>query len=110
MNPAPAQGSSSASAPSRDLLLRAAEALELYSREIEGIGEVVCSHAEIIETNLDKLQSIDRISQCLGQLAIVMRSDDPDGAVDAVSIGFLQEQLRPATSEKVQDDAFARLS
>jgi len=109
-----AQASAGAATPANAapdaLLERAAHALDGYAREVEELGAILCSHEELIETHIEKLQSIDRLSQCLSQLAIVLRADDPDHAVGAVTIGVLQQQLRGDQVEAGSDaDVFAQL-
>lgn len=78
---------------SRDLLLRAAQTLELYAGEVEQLGVVLCSHETLVEHHLDELQAIDRLSQCLNQLSLVLRAPVPEEAVAKITIGALQEQL-----------------
>lgn len=79
---------------SHGLLVRAADALQSYAGEVEQLGEVLCSHEALIEEHLDQLQGIDRLSQCLNQLALVLRAPIPDEAVAAVTVGVLQAHLR----------------
>jgi hypothetical protein len=79
--------------PSRALLMRAAEALASYAGEIEAIGEMLCGNAALVEAHLDELQAIDRLAQCLDQLALVFSAPDPDHAVASITIGTLQKQL-----------------
>lgn len=94
MNPAPFLAADDAFRPaSRELLARAADALQSYAGEVEQLGEILCSQEALIERHLDQLQSIDRLSQCLSQLALVLRAPAPDRAVAAITISILQDQL-----------------
>lgn len=93
MNPAIHSARDAGLPPSRELLLRAADALAAFSGEIEEIGVALCGNTALVEAHLDELQAIDRLSQCLSQLAMVLRAPDPDRAVAGITLGTLHDRL-----------------
>lgn len=78
------------------LLKAAASSLETIAREVEEMGAVLACDPDIIARHLGSLQSLDRWSQHLCQLASVIAADDPADAADKVTLGSLRDRLRDA--------------
>ncbi len=81
---------------SRGLIYGTADALELLSHEVEGLGAALCADPAIAERYLDQLQGVDRIAQSLEQIASVLRAPVPEDAITHVRVGDLQTHLRQA--------------
>jgi hypothetical protein len=78
------------------LLKAAAASLEKMAREVEEMGAELAGDPDIVGRHLGSLQSLDRWSQHLCQLASVIAADDPAAAVDEVTLGELRDLLRQA--------------
>lgn len=78
------------------LLKAAASSLETIAREVEEMGAVLASDHDIVARHIGSLQSLDRWSQHLSQLALVIAAEDPADAADKVTLGDLRDQLRDA--------------
>ena len=80
--------------PTDDALrLRLAEELEYARRMLAVMGDQLASDALIVSRHPTALQSIDIVSQMIGHVASVVRSSDPDGAVDRIGMVELKARL-----------------
>ena len=80
--------------PTDDLLkLRLAEELEYARRMLELMGDELTSDPGVLMRHGVALQSVDIIGQILGHLANVIRSSDPDGAVERIGMADLKSRL-----------------
>ena len=81
--------------PTDDLLrIRLAEELEYTRRMIETMGDTLSADPQLVMRHMVALQSIDIVGQILGHVANVIRSSDPDGAVDLIGMCDLKGRLR----------------
>lgn len=81
--------------PTDNLLqLRLAEEIEYARRLLEQMGEVLSADAFLISRHMVSLQAIDVVGQILGNIANVVRSSDPKGAVDRIGMGDLKGRLQ----------------
>ena len=84
-----------AQVPTDDLLkLRLAEELEYARRMIETMGDSLSADPNLVMRHMVTLQSIDIAGQILGHVANVIRSSDPDGAVDMIGMSELRGRLK----------------
>ena len=80
--------------PTDDLLrLRLAEELEYARRMLGVMGDELSSDGLVVSRHMTALQSIDIVSQMLGHVASVVRSSDPDGAVERIGMVELKARL-----------------
>lgn len=75
------------------LRLRLAEELEYARRMLEAMGETLSSDGLLIARHLTALQSVDIVGQMLGHIANVVRSSDPEGALERIGMGDLRARL-----------------
>lgn len=75
------------------LRLRLAEELEFARRMLEAMGESLSSDGLLVARHVTALQSVDIVGQMLGHIANVVRSSDPDGAVERIGMGDLKGRL-----------------
>lgn len=80
------------------LRLRLGEELEYARRLLDGIGNEICADRIAVTRHGVALQSLDRVSQMLGHIAAVIRSIDPQSAVDAIAMSDLKARLRRSGS------------
>jgi hypothetical protein len=81
--------------PTDDLLkLRLADELEYARRMIETMGDGLSSDPNLVMRHMVTLQSIDIAGQILGHVAAVIRSSDPDAAVDRIGMCELKARLK----------------
>jgi CHASE3 domain sensor protein len=81
--------------PTDELLkLRLAEELEYARRLIEVMGDTLSADANLVMRHMVSLQSVDIVGQILGHIATVIRSSDPDGAVERIGMGELKARLQ----------------
>ena len=76
------------------LKLRLAEELEYARRMIENMGDALSVDPNLVMRHMVSLQSIDIAGQILGHVANVVRSSDPDGAVDRIGMCELKGRLQ----------------
>jgi len=104
-DPAPAKPSirrdppplSKALVPTDDVLkLRLAEELEFARRMIETMGDALSADPNLVMRHMVSLQSVDIAGQILGHIANVVRSSDPEGAVDLIGMSELRGRLKRA--------------
>lgn len=92
-----AAGRRPASAPhSPALLAGIAEHLATFAEDAEAFGIVLCSDYDVATRYLVQLQQIDRLAQCLREMANVLVAEDPDAAVAAIRLGELRQALEEA--------------
>ena len=75
------------------LRLRLAEELEYARRMLTVMGDELSSDGLIVSRHPAALQSIDIVSQMLGHLAAVVRSSDPEAAVERIGMVELKARL-----------------
>jgi hypothetical protein len=76
------------------LKLRLAEELEYARRLIDVMGDTLSADANLVMRHMISLQSVDIVGQILGHIATVIRSSDPDGAVERIGMGELKARLQ----------------
>ena len=82
-------------APTDDALqLRLAEELQFARRMIEAMGDTLSADPQLIMRHMVSLQSIDIVGQILGHVADVVRSNDPNSAVDRIGMCELKARLQ----------------
>lgn len=80
--------------PTDDVLkLRLAEELEYARRMLDQMGDVLSADHIVVGRHMTSLQSVDIIGQLLGHVAAVIRSSDPNGAVDRIGMCELKGRL-----------------
>ena len=80
--------------PTADVLnLRLAEEIDYARRMIEAMGDALSSDPHLVVRHTVSLQSIDIIGQILGHIGNVIRSSDPDGAVERIGMSELKARL-----------------
>ncbi|MEO7602166.1 MAG: hypothetical protein ABIS39_02725 [Sphingomicrobium sp.] len=80
--------------PTDDALsLRLAEEFEYARRLLDSMGDEFSSDPALLMRHSVPLQSIDIVGQILGHVAAVVRSSDPDGAVDRIGMCELKARL-----------------
>lgn len=75
------------------LRLRLAEELEYARRMLSSMGDEMASDGLVVGRHLAELQTVDIVGQMLGHIATVIRSSDPPGAVESISMGSLRARL-----------------
>lgn len=73
-----------------------ADSLGSLAGEIEGMGLALCSDPDIAARHMEQLQAIDRISQSLRELALVLGASDPQAAIGEIRLGDLRDALEDA--------------
>lgn len=87
--PAPA-----ALAPTDNVLhLRIAEELEYARRMLDLLGDELSGDAAVVMRHTRALQSFDIVGQVLGHLTNVIRSSDPEDAVQRIGMSELKTRL-----------------
>jgi hypothetical protein len=76
------------------LKLRLAEELEYARRMIEAMGDALSADQHLVMRHMVELQSIDIAGQILGHVANVVRSSDPQGAVERIGMCDLKARLK----------------
>lgn len=82
--------------PTSDLLKAAAHSLEVMARQVEELGAELVVDPDVAQRHLKSLQSLDRWSQQLVQLANVISANDPVKAAEKVTLSELRDHLRRA--------------
>jgi hypothetical protein len=81
--------------PTDDALkLRLAEELDYARRMLDSMGDEFSTDPALLMRHSVPLQSIDIVGQSLGHIAAVVRSSDPDGAVDRIGMCELKARLK----------------
>lgn len=84
----------SALQPSDDVLkLRLAEELEYARRMLDTMGDELSADLGVVMRHGMALQTVDIVGQMLGHIANVVRSSDPEGAVDRIGMCDLKARL-----------------
>ena len=77
-----------------DLLrLRLAEEVDYARRMLDALGNRLSGDANVIARHANALQSLDVVGQLLGHLADIIRSSDPDVAVERLGMEELKARL-----------------
>lgn len=81
--------------PTEDRLRqRLAEELEYARRMLDIMGDALASDGSVVVRHGTSLQSVDIVGQMLGHIANVIRSSDPEGAVDLIGMAELKARLQ----------------
>ena len=75
------------------LHLRLAEELEYARRMLDLMGDELAGDPAVVMRHGRALQSFDIVGQMLGHLASVIRSSDPDDAIDRIGMSELKARL-----------------
>ena len=75
------------------LRLRLAEELDYARRILTAMGDELAADPGVVMRHMTTLQSVDIIGQMLGHLANVVRSSDPEGAVERIGMCELKARL-----------------
>jgi hypothetical protein len=76
------------------LRLRLAEEIEYARRLLDVMGEALTSDRAVVVRHGTALQSVDIVGQMMGHIANVIRSSDPDGAVELIGMAELKARLQ----------------
>ena len=76
-----------------ELRLRLGEELDYVRRMLETLGDQLSSDPILIRRHTVALQSLDIVGQILGHVGTVVRSRDPQSAVDNIGMGDLKARL-----------------
>lgn len=75
------------------LRLRLSEELEYARRMLDITGDQLSADRIAVTRHAVALQSLDKVGQILGHIASIIRSSDPESAVDAIGMGDLKARL-----------------
>ena len=70
----------------------------LTCRPTAFLGDTLSADPHLVMRHMVALQSVDVAAQILGHIAKVIRSSDPEGAVDLIGMTELQGRLKRAGS------------
>ena len=70
--------------------------LEYARRMIETMGDTLSADPQLVMRHMVALQSVDIAGQILGHIANVIRSSDPEGAVELIGMCDLRGRLKRA--------------
>jgi len=73
---------------------RLAEELEYARRMLDIMGDALASDGAVVVRHGTSLQSVDIVGQMLGHIANVVRSSDPEGAVELIGMAELKARLQ----------------
>ena len=76
------------------MLKAAALSLETMAAQVEEVGAQLVADPDFARVHLTSLQSLDRWSQELIQLAKVIAAEDPVAATEDVNLSELRDHLR----------------
>ena len=80
--------------PTDDVLrIRLAEELDYARRMLDSMGDTLSADPNVVSRHMVSLQSVDIVGQLLGHVASVIRSSDPDGAVERIGMCELKARL-----------------
>ena len=85
-----------ACAQSPRVMKAAATALTAMARHAEELGAELCADPVVVQEHMTALQTIDRLTQHLDQIAAVISADDPVSAIDDVLLAELKDYLNKA--------------
>lgn len=77
-----------------ELKLRLADELEYARRMLDQMGEALAADLNLLARHGVSLQSVDIVGQILGHIANVIRSSDPEGAVERIGMCELKGRLK----------------
>jgi len=77
-----------------ELRRRLAEELEYARRMLDIMGDALASDGAVVVRHGTSLQSVDIVGQMLGHIANVIRSSDPEGAVELIGMAELKARLQ----------------
>jgi len=81
--------------PTEDRLRqRLAEELEYARRMLDIMGDALASDGAVVVRHGTSLQSVDIVGQLIGHIANVIRSSDPEGAVELIGMAELKARLK----------------
>lgn len=81
--------------PTDDALkLRLAEELEYVRRMLDVMGDELSTDVGVLMRHGVSLQTVDIVGQILGHVASIVRSSDPDGAVERIGMCELKARLK----------------
>jgi len=75
------------------LRLRLAEELDYARRILDIMGDDLTGDSAMVVRHARSLQSIDIVGQMLGHLATVIRSCDPDAAIERIGMAELKARM-----------------
>ena len=75
------------------LKLRLSEELEYARRMLETMGDALSADPNLVMRHMVSLQSVDIAGQILGHVANVIRSSDPEGAVERIGMCDMKARL-----------------
>jgi len=73
---------------------RLAEELEYARRMLDIMGDALASDGAVVVRHGTSLQSVDIVGQMIGHIANVIRSSDPEGAVELIGMSELKARLQ----------------
>jgi hypothetical protein len=82
---------------------RIAEELELVTRKLEHLGDILAADPILLHRHAAQLQSIDLMQQLLGQLGRVVAARDKTMAVDLISLTELKARLQRRALRAIGD-------
>jgi hypothetical protein len=81
--------------PTDDVLRqRLAEELDYARRMLDLMGDELSADPIVVGRHMTALQTVDIAGQILGHIAAVIRSSDPEGAVDGIGMCDLKGRLQ----------------
>ncbi|MEL7199255.1 MAG: hypothetical protein AAGL10_13150 [Pseudomonadota bacterium] len=79
---------------SRTQLMKAvSQVLSQLASDTEAMGEKLCADPDVVAKHLEQFQNVDRITQSLRELSILIVAPDAVKAIDEVRLADLQTQL-----------------
>ena len=75
------------------LMLRLAQELEYARRMLDLMGDELSADMAVVMRHSVALQSVDIVGQMLGHIAAVVRSSEPEAAVDQIGMCDLKARL-----------------
>jgi hypothetical protein len=75
------------------LRLRLSEELDYARRMLDVTGDQICADRIVVTRHAAALQSLDKVGQILGHIAAVIRSADPNSAIDGIGMSDLRARL-----------------
>jgi hypothetical protein len=76
------------------LRIRLAEELDYARRMLDAAGDVLAADPITLGRHGLSLQALDKVGQMISHIADVIRSSDPESAVDRVCMGDLRARLQ----------------
>jgi hypothetical protein len=76
-----------------ELRLRLAQELENVRHMLDAMGEQLSADLDVLRVHGVALQTVDIAGQILGHIAAIVRSNDPDAAVERIGMCELRARL-----------------